>query len=104
MVTTPLAALLASVLIVGATSASAAVRPSLEPYYHWQHPRLGSVKVDRTTNAMIDSGGTATRPAQDIGPVVHRKYWLDSKGTLHATVQSNAKTLRPSKLDVDGAK
>lgn len=28
---------------------------STTPYYYWLHPKLGMVKVDRATNAMVTS-------------------------------------------------
>ena len=45
------------------TSPSAAAPAAQKPYYYWLHPKLGMVKVDRATNAMI----TSARPRETRG-------------------------------------
>ena len=49
-------AILASLLSAGCAS-TANVRPqdasAKSSYYYWEHPKLGMVKVDRATNAMV---------------------------------------------------
>lgn len=48
--------LLAGAFFVGAASAATDVQvtpPAKSGTYYWLHPKLGMVKVDRATNAMI---------------------------------------------------
>lgn len=50
--------LLGAALFAGAASASAVTDTRAEPAsksgtYYWLHPKLGMVKVDRATNAMV---------------------------------------------------
>lgn len=51
-------AILASLLAAGCAS-TANVTPQdvsvKSSYYYWEHPKLGMVKVDRVTNAMVTS-------------------------------------------------
>lgn len=48
-------ALLAAILLASASLASAqsAAPAAQRGYYYWLHPKLGMVKVDRATNAII---------------------------------------------------
>lgn len=48
-------ALFAAILLASASLASAqtAAPAPTRSYYYWLHPKLGLVKVDRATNAMI---------------------------------------------------
>ena len=46
----------AATLVASASfSASAAQGSESSNFYYWLHPKLGMVKVDKTTNAMIKS-------------------------------------------------
>ena len=47
---------------------SAPKPPEGKPYYYWLHPKLGHVKVDRATNAMLvgkRASADAKRPTQN---------------------------------------
>lgn len=46
---------LAFTVTAAALPAAAAARtePDAKPYYYWLHPKLGHVKIDRATNAML---------------------------------------------------
>lgn len=51
---TNLSTFFVATLITGASfSASAAPGSESPNFYYWLHPKLGHVKVDKTTNAMI---------------------------------------------------
>lgn len=51
-------------------------------YYYWLHPKLGFVKVDRATNAMLRPVQASHVPIDANAPAVPRKYWLDPKGNM----------------------
>ena len=67
-------AILASLLAAGCAS-TANVTPqdasAKQSYYYWLHPKLGMVKVDRATNAMVTSRTVREAPSQP-----------ESRGTL----------------------
>lgn len=56
---------LVSLLSAGFVSAAnvASARETTKHYYYWLHPKLGMVKVDRATNAMVTA-----RTARDQSP------------------------------------
>lgn len=60
-------AILASLLAAGCAS-TANVTPqdasAKGSYYYWEHPKLGMVKVDRATNAMITAHAVRETPSQ----------------------------------------
>lgn len=85
------------VAIVAALFASAAVPAAAqEPAqqagatYNWLHPRLGIVKVDRATGAMVHSQPAADPSAHADGRSVQTKYWLDPKGNYRVIRTSAA--------------
>ena len=79
---TPVPAIVAA-LFAGAALPAAAQEPTSQQAsgtYNWLHPKLGIVKVDRATGAIVHSQATAHPSAQDDGRSVQTKYWLDPKG------------------------
>jgi hypothetical protein len=79
---TPIVAIVAALLASAATPA-AAQEPSSQQTggtYNWLHPKLGIVKVDRATGAILRSQGAASQNAQTDDRAVQTKYWLDPKG------------------------
>lgn len=50
--------------------------------YYWLHPKLGFVKVDRATNAMLRPVQASHEPIGANAPAAPRKYWLDPKGNM----------------------
>jgi len=75
----PIVAVVAA-LFAGAAMPTAAQEQTAQPAagtYNWLHPKLGMVKVDRATGAIVHSQGTAK---QADGGSVRTKYWLDPKG------------------------
>lgn len=72
-------------LVVGAAMPAAAQQPSSHAdrgTYLWLHPKLGLVKVDRTTHAMVPTGGVATVNAPVGVQPQQSTYWLDPKGNF----------------------
>lgn len=62
---TMLIAVFASLLGAGtASAATAASQAERASYYYWLHPKLGMVKVDRATNAMVTARTARTASAQ----------------------------------------
>lgn len=62
-----LLAIFAGLLGAGAASAadlSPQAAGSPKPYYYWLHPKLGMVKVDRATNAMVTARTGREAPAE----------------------------------------
>ena len=79
---TPIVAIVAA-LFAGVAMPAAAQGPTAQQAggtYNWLHPKLGIVKVDRATGAIVHSQGTANPSAQADGRSVQTKYWLDPKG------------------------
>lgn len=79
---TPVLAI-AAALYAGAAMSAAAQEPTTQQVsgtYNWLHPKLGIVKVDRATGAIVHSQANAHPSAQDGGRSVQTKYWLDPKG------------------------
>lgn len=78
------------VTIVAALFASAAMPAAAQEKsgqgasgsYNWLHPRLGIVKVDRATNAIVRPQGAANQYAQGGVHPEQSKYWLDPKGNI----------------------
>lgn len=73
---------IASALFASAAMTAAAQEPSNQlasGTYNWLHPKLGIVKVDRATGAVVHSQDAA-QPPQTEGRSVQTKYWLDPKG------------------------
>ena len=60
---------LASLLSAGFVSAAnvGSARDTAKPYYYWLHPKLGMVKVDRATNAMVTARTARDRSTQSDG-------------------------------------
>lgn len=78
----PVLAIVAA-LLASAAMPAAAQEPTTQQAggtYNWLHPRLGIVKVDRATGAIVHSQAAAHPSAQDGGRSVQTKYWLDPKG------------------------
>lgn len=78
----PVLAIVAA-LVAGAAMPAAAQEPTSQQAggtYNWLHPKLGIVKVDRATGAVLHSQGAARPSAQADGRAVQTKYWLDPKG------------------------
>lgn len=63
----PVVAIAAAASFAASAQSSTREAPS-KSYYYWLHPKLGMVKVDRKTNAMI-VGGRVTGPAAAPPPV-----------------------------------
>lgn len=63
-------AILTSLLATGCAS-TANVTPkdvsAKQSYYYWLHPKLGMVKVDRATNAMVTARTARETPSQPEG-------------------------------------
>lgn len=79
---TPTVAIVAA-LFASAAMSAAAQEPTAQQAggsYNWLHPKLGMVKVDRATGAIVHSQGTADPSVQDDTRSVQTKYWLDPKG------------------------
>lgn len=79
---TPVAAIVAA-LFASAALPAAAQEPTTQQAsgtYNWLHPKLGIVKVDRATGAIVRSQVVAHPAAQSDGRPVQTKYWLDPKG------------------------
>lgn len=80
---TPIVAIVAA-LFAGAAMPAAAQEPTTTQQaggtYNWLHPKLGIVKVDRATGAIVHSQGAAHPAAQSDGRSAQTKYWLDPKG------------------------
>ncbi len=79
---TPTVAIVAA-LFAGAAMPAAAQESSTEQVggtYLWIHPKLGIVKVNRATGALVQSQGAAKPSAQAEGRTVQTTYWLDPKG------------------------
>ncbi len=79
---TPIVAVVAA-LIVSAALPAAAEEPTAAQIggtYNWLHPKLGIVKVDRATGAMVRSQCAASQATQPEGSPAQTKYWLDPKG------------------------
>lgn len=55
MKATPIALLAAAILAAPLAPAQASSAPAMgaKTYYYWLHPKLGMVKVDKATNAML---------------------------------------------------
>lgn len=78
----PIVAIVAA-LFVGAAMPAAAQEPTTQQAggtYNWLHPKLGIVKVDRATGAIVHSQSVARQSTQADGRSVQTKYWLDPKG------------------------
>ena len=58
------------------------IDPSTERTYYWNHPKLGPVKVDAATGAMVVPGRTAPRQAEPPTGTSRIGYWRDPKGSL----------------------
>lgn len=62
------AAVVGSSFSLSAVAAAQNSTPEAKDYYYWLHPKLGMVKVDRQTHAMVTSGKRAhtgaDRPAR----------------------------------------
>jgi len=79
---TPVVAIVAA-LFAGAAMPATAQEPTAQQTggtYNWLHPKLGIVKVDRATGAIVHSQGPTHPSAQAEGRSVQTKYWLDPKG------------------------
>ena len=79
---TPVFAIVAA-LLASAAMPAAAQEPTAQQAggtYNWLHPKLGIVKVDRATGAIVHSQGVARPSAQADGRSAQTKYWLDPKG------------------------
>ncbi|MBX9727460.1 MAG: hypothetical protein K2X31_01000 [Sphingopyxis sp.] len=79
---TPIVATVAA-LFASAAIPAAAQEPTTQSAsgsYNWLHPKLGIVKVDRATGAIVRSQGTANQSAQSDGRSVQTQHWLDPKG------------------------
>lgn len=79
---TPIVAIVAA-LFASAAMPAAAQEPTVQlagGTYNWLHPKLGIVKVDRATGAIVHSQGASQQSAQADGKSVQTKYWLDPKG------------------------
>ena len=61
--------LIAVALLSGAAYAAdtRAAPPAGRPYYYWLHPKLGMVKVDRQTNAMLTGARASSQQRVDGG-------------------------------------
>lgn len=84
----PIVAIVAA-LFVGAAIPAAAQEATAQPAggtYNWLHPKLGMVKVDRATGAIVHSQGTVQQSAQADARSVQTKYWLDPKGNYRVVV------------------
>ncbi|MHB1236252.1 MAG: hypothetical protein ACYCY7_01695 [Gallionella sp.] len=46
--------------------------------YFWLHPKLGMVRVDKTTNAMV----TTAQPMEKWAKEVKTILWIDPKGNV----------------------
>lgn len=79
---TPVVAMVAA-LFASAALPAAAQEPTTQQTsgtYNWLHPKLGMVKVDRATGAIVHSQVVTHPAAQSDGRSVQTKYWLDPKG------------------------
>lgn len=79
---TPIVAMVAA-LFAGAAMPAAAQEPTDQQAggtYNWLHPKLGIVKVDRATGAIVRSQGASQQSVQADGKSAQTKYWLDPKG------------------------
>lgn len=82
--THPCLGIVAAALFTAAAPA-AAQNPSdsaINGTYYWLHPKLGQVKVDRTTHAMVPSA-RPPRQHEDAGTQREEaRLWLDPKGNF----------------------
>lgn len=66
-------------IIFAAATAALAVTPVAQASdnntYLWLHPKLGMVRVDKTTNAMVTTAPPQTKEAKTI-------LWIDPKGNM----------------------
>lgn len=57
-----LSMIIGATLVSGCATAVAPATPEVSgAYYYWLHPKLGHVKVDRATNAMVTRKATNAR-------------------------------------------
>lgn len=80
---TPVVAIVAA-LFASAAIPAAAQEPTTQQAggtYNWLHPKLGIVKVDRATGAIVHSQAAADPSVQADGRSTQTKYWLDPKGS-----------------------
>lgn len=79
---TPIVAIVAALFASAAMPAAAQEATTQEAggTYNWLHPKLGMVKVDRATGAIVHSQGAAHPSARADSRSVQTKYWLDPKG------------------------
>lgn len=79
---TPVIAIVAA-LFASAAMPAAAREPTTQQAsgtYNWLHPKLGMVKVDRATGAIVHPQVVAHPAAQSDDRSVQTRYWLDPKG------------------------
>lgn len=70
-------------LFASAAMPAAAQEPTAQQAagtYNWLHPKLGIVKVDRATGAIVHSQGSVIQSAPADSQPQQTKYWLDPKG------------------------
>jgi hypothetical protein len=82
---------LARAIAIGAALLAGAAMPAAAraPYsqqdsetYNWLHPKLGLVKVDRATGAIVHSQRAADEQTAPDNRAVQTRYWLDPKGNI----------------------
>jgi hypothetical protein len=99
---TPVVAIVGA-LFAGAAIPAAAQEPTAQQAggtYNWLHPKLGIVKVDRATGAIVHSQAAAGLAAQADGRSAQSKYWLDPKGNYRVIKTPAAATPQDATAEV----
>ena len=55
--------------------------PTARSYYYWNHPKLGPVKVDPATQAMVTGASEAGTRRSEARQPRRVEYWIDPKGS-----------------------
>ncbi len=72
-------------IIFAATAAVLAftsVAQASDNTYFWLHPKLGMVRVDKTTNAMVTTAQPKEKWVSPQGKKAKTTLWIDPKGNV----------------------